>query len=397
MKFGKLQKWTLGAMAALLAAGAAWVETSHAGPEGQPAAGKPDAATHPADAVDLDEMQAKAITIQPVGRHAFARRHAAVGSIGFNEDLAVQVFPPYQGRIIETFAELGQQVAKGQKLYTIASPDLVQAESSLIAAAGVNALASAALARAQDLVGTLGMAQKDYQQAVSDQQTAEANLKAARAAVRVFGKSDADIDAMVARRRIDPALVVSSPIAGRVTARAAQPGLFVQPGAAPAPYAVADLSNLWMLASVAETDSPDLHAGQQVKVQVMALPGRQFTARVAVLGAAVDAATHTLQVRSVVADPDHELRPGMLATFEIATEKPVMSTAVPLDGVVREGDGSYSVWTTADRRHFRQHTVKLGLQQDGLDQIVDGLRGDELVVTQGAVLLSNMLVAPVTD
>ena len=397
MKQGNIHKWSIGAIAALLAVGSGWTGLRHAGPEALAATPTSTPTAHAADAVDLNETQAKAVTIQSAGQHAFSSRRTAVGSIDFNEDLSVQVFPPYQGRIIQTFAELGQHVAKGQKLYTIDSPDLVQAESALIAAAGVADLTSAALARARDLVANQGLAQKDFQQAVSDQQTAEASLKAAREAVRVFGKSESEIDALVARRRIDPALVVASPIAGQITARAAQPGLFVQPGNGPAPYAVADLSNLWMMANVAESDAPGMRVGLPVTVKVMALPDREFSARIAALGATVDPGTHTMQVRSVVADPEHLLRPGMLATFTIDTGRPVMSVAVPLDGVVREGDGTHTVWTTQDRRHFTKRTVNLGLQQDGLDQIVDGLHGDELVVTTGAVLLSNLLDAPPTD
>jgi hypothetical protein len=90
-----------------------------------------------------------------------------------------------------------------------------------------------------------GIAQKDLEQAVSDQQSAEGALKAARDAVRVFGKTEAEIDRYVATRKIDPLLVVPCPITGEITARNAAPGLFVQPGNPPAPYTVADISTMW--------------------------------------------------------------------------------------------------------------------------------------------------------
>ena len=77
------------------------------------------------------------------------------------------------------------------------------------------------------------------------------------------------IDRIIAERKADPILVVPSPITGRVTARNAAPGLYVQPGNPPAPYSVADISTMWMLANVAENDSPALQVGQEVKVKVM--------------------------------------------------------------------------------------------------------------------------------
>jgi len=284
-------------------------------------------------------------------------------------------------------------VEKGAPLYTIDSPDLVQAESTLISAAGVYELTTAALARAKDLFATQGLAQKDMQQAVSDQQTAEGALKAARDAVRVFGKSEAEIDAIVAKRKIDPSLVVKSPIAGRVTARAAQPGLLVQPGSAPAPYSVADTSRMWMIANVAESDSPLFKTGQDVRVKVMAFADRDFSGKISVIGETVDPNTHTVVVRSEISDPKHELRPGMFATYVIHTGAPLNSVAVPLDGVTREGDGTMSVWVTGDRRHFTRRSVTLGMQQDGFHQITSGLKAGETVVTKGAVFMSNMLNA----
>jgi cobalt-zinc-cadmium efflux system membrane fusion protein len=209
--------------------------------------------------------------------------------------------------------------------------------------------------------------------------------------VRIFGKSDADIDAMIAKRKVDSTLVVPSPVTGRVTARFAQPGLFVQPGNAPAPYAVADLSTMWMLANVTENDVSKLHVGEDVKARVAAFGDEEFAGRIKAIGASIDPTTHTVLVRSELRDPGHELRPGMLATFVIQVADPVTSVAIPLSGVVREGDGTMTVWVTNDRRKFMRREVTVGLQQDGFDQISSGARPGELAVVEGAILLSNIL------
>ena len=341
--------------------------------------------------VELNETQAKSVKVEPAGERTFVIQREAVGSIDFNQDMTVQVFSPYQGKIVGLFANLGDEVVKGQKLYTIDSPDLGQAESNLIAAAGVLEFTTKTLARDKKLYETQGISQKELEQAISDQQSAEGALKAARNAVRLFGKTEAEVDQIVARRKIDPIMVVPSPITGRITARNAAPGLLVQPGAVPAPYSVADISTMWMLAYVIESDSPLFHVGQEVKVKVMAFPDRVFEGKISRIGAAVDPTTHRLLVRSEIRDPKHELRPGMFATFVIRTGDSVRSIAVPVDGVVREGDGTMTVWVTTDRKTFTQRTVKLGLQQDGYHQIVDGLQPGELVATEGALYLSNAL------
>jgi len=350
--------------------------------------------------LELNEKQLDLVKIAPVGEQVFPIQQEAVGSIDFDEDLSVQVFTPYQGKIISAFAQVGDEVKQGQPLFTIDSPDLLQAESTLIATAGVYDLTTKALARVQKLyatAGTGGIAEKDVQQATSDQMTAEGALKAARAALRVFGKTEDEINTMVAQRRLDSVLVVKTPITGKVTARNAQPGLLVQPGNAPAPYSVADISTLWMVANVPEIDTSPLKLGQAVKVSVMAYPGRVFEGKITTLGATVDPNLHALLVRSEIQDPRHELRPGMLANFVIFTADPVSSTAVPVDGVVREGDGTMTVWITTDHHHFAQRVVKIGLTHGGYDQILDGLKQGELVVTEGAVFLDNMLTPETTD
>jgi membrane fusion protein, heavy metal efflux system len=360
-----------------------------AAPEATPG---PKAASAPAaNVVELLETQLKAVKVEVASEREFAIEKSAVGSIDFNEEMLTQVFTPYQGRIAELFAKVGDEVKKGQSLFTIDSPDLVQASSTLISSAGVLELTSRNLERMKMLYAARAAAQRDFEQATSDNQTAEGAYRAARDAVRIFGKTDAEMDRIVEKRQVDPILVVPSPISGRITARNASPGLLVQPGNPPAPFTVADISTMWMLANVAESDSPSFKVGQEVKVSVLAYPDRAFGGRISTIGATVDPVTHRVLVRSEIDDPDHLLRSGMFANFVIQTGDPMHSVAVPVDGVVREGDGTMTVWVTADRRRFTMRPVKIGLLRDGYYQILDGLRPGELVATEGALFLSNAL------
>ena len=345
-----------------------------------------------ATSVTLSDKQLTSVKVEPAGEHEFPVEKTAVGSIDFNEDMTVQIFTPYQGKIIALYAQVGDEVKKGQILFTIDSPDLLQAESTLIAAVGVMDLTTRNLARVQELYKTLAVSQAVVEQAVSDQMTAEGNLRAARDSVRIFGKSNAEIDRIVAERTADPTLVVPSSIDGRVTARNGQPGLFVQPANPPAPYSVADISTMWMLANIAESDVAALRVGQEVKVSLLAYPGKVFNGRIWSIDAMVDPNTHRMLVRSAIDDPDHQLRSGMFATYVIRTGDPVRSLAIPLDGVVREGDGTNTVWVTADRRKFSQRVVTTGMQNGGYRQILEGLQPGELVATDGAVFLSNMVL-----
>jgi membrane fusion protein, heavy metal efflux system len=354
--------------------------------------GKPaDAAAKDKNTVDLSDSQVALVKVEPIEEHDFPSEKEAVGSIDFNEDMSVQVFTPYQGRIIALFGSVGDDVKKGQTLFTIDSPDLLTAESTLIAAAGVLELTTRSLARLTELYKTLAISQRDLEQAKSDQQTAEGNLRAGRDSVRLFGKTDAEIDRIVATRSADPTLVVPSPITGRITARNAAPGLFVQPASPPAPFIVTDINTMWMLADVAEADSPAFRVGQEVQVRINAFPGRTFDGKITTIGASVDPNTRRVLVRSEIKDPQHELRSGMFAVFTITVGPPVRSPGIASDGIVREGDGTMTIWVTADRRRFTRRTVKIGDIHNGFRQILEGVRIGELVATAGALFLSNTL------
>jgi cobalt-zinc-cadmium efflux system membrane fusion protein len=342
--------------------------------------------------VELSEKQAGSLKIGTVESRNFERFKTAVGTIDFNENVLVQISTQYPGKIIKAFFNVGDDIKQGEILFTIDSPDLLLAESTLLASAGVLELQKRTLARVTQLIKAGGSAQKDVDQATSDQQTAEGNYKAARNAARVFGKTDAEIDRILDERKVDSTLVVPSPISGRIIARNAAPGFLTQPGSTPAPYTVADVSTMWMIANVIETDAPAYKVKQEVEVKVPAYPDRVFKGHVTTVGATIDPTTHRQLVRSEIDDPEHLLRSGMFASFKIHVGEPIRSLAVPANGIVREGDGTMTVWVTADRRRFTKRTVKVGLQQNGWDQILEGLEPGDVVVTDGAVFLSNKLL-----
>lgn len=278
--------------------------------------------------LELSPSQLAAVKIGPVGTYRFPVKVEEVGSIGFPED-----------------------------------PATVQAESTLIGAAATLEVTNKELARAKALGETNGIAQKELEQATSDQQTAQAALKAARDAVRALGETDADINQMIAAGRLE-----SEPPKHR-----------------------------WAVANVIESDAPLIQVGQPIEVRVTAYADRTFKGKISKIYATVDPNTHREEVRCEIEDPNDELRVGMLANFTVRIRNPVEETAIPANGAVREGDGTMTAWVTTDRHYFTQRVMKTGLQEDGEVQILGGLRPGELVVTDGAIFLDNMLQAPPSD
>ena len=282
--------------------------------------------------VQLSAGQLRAVTIEPIGTYSFPNDKEEIGSVSFDE-----------------------------------APAIVQDESALLGAAATSVLTAKELGRARDLYSAgNAVAQRELEQAISDQQTAAATLKAARETVRADGKTDAEIDQMIAAGSID----------------------IVQ---------AADKSIRWVVTNVPESDIPLFHVGQEIDVKVEAYSGRDFKGTISRIYAAVDPNTHRVAIRGEVSDPQNELRPGMLAKFSIRYAEPEQAIAIPEKGVVREGDGTMSAWVTTDRQHFIQRKINVGVLRDGRYQVLEGLRSGELAVTDGGVFLSNILEAPPTE
>jgi cobalt-zinc-cadmium efflux system membrane fusion protein len=376
------------------AAGGIWAVVPHAADGGETAQPVSVAGKVQAEVVRIAPDQAAALDVGPPGQHQFQNLRRTIGIIDFNQDHTTRVYSAQQGRIVQVLVKAGDEVRAGQTLYTVAVPEMAQAGSALISASATLHSANETLRRAEALARENSIPQKELQQAQAEQQTAKAAYDAARQALRLFDLSDADIARMERERQVGKEVAVKSPMAGRVTARAAQPGLLVQAGADPAPVTVSDLRTLWMVASVPESEFSYYRVGQPVQVRVQAWPDKVFEGKVSYVGDSVDADSRRLTVRAEVSDPQRALRPQMSADFSITIAAPQDSVAVPAEAVVREGDGSDVVWVASDSDEhgprFTRRKVVRGQTSQGLVQITRGLEGSERIARRNALFLSSL-------
>jgi cobalt-zinc-cadmium efflux system membrane fusion protein len=353
--------------------------------------------------VSLDEQQMPHITLVTIDQQGFRAEKRATGKIAFNEDVMTPVFSPYTGRVQRLLAQPGDTLKPGAPLAELYTPDLVQAESDLIATAAAVGKATTALKLAQrteerqhQLYLNKAAALKEWEQAQADARTAESDLHAAEAGLvaardrlRLFGKRDADIAQIERARTIDSTATVVSPLAGTVTTRKVSPGQYIRPDNTDPLFLIADLSKMWMLANVYESDVPLIKVGQPVEVQVMAYPDEVFKASIVYIAAAADPVTHRVEVRTVVDNHGQKLKSEMFATFRIITDGDMQAPAVPLSAIVRDGENT-RVWVAQGANQFARRDVSIGVEQDGFVQILSGVQPGERVVSDGSLLLSNM-------
>jgi len=354
------------------------------------------------DRVQVTADQMHQLSLTKVELHPFRVRKHAIGQIGYNEDTSTAVLSPFTGRVTRLIAKIGQTVKRGEPLFEVDSPEVVQPQNDFIAAATTANKARSALDLAQivenrlkDLYEGKAAPLKEWQQAgaqlvaaENDMRSAEIALEAARARLRIIGFSDDEIADLKDKGRIRRATPVVAPIDGTVVARKVGPGQFVRNDSGDALYTIADLSTMWLKAQVPENELPYIRVGQEVEVKVGALPGRVFRAHITTISASTDLTTRRTVVRSEVANPDGALKAEMFANFKIVTGADEHSPSVPVEAVIREGNFAV-VWVEEGPMLFRRSPVKIGIEQDGRVQIRDGLQVGASIVGRGAIFVDN--------
>jgi membrane fusion protein, heavy metal efflux system len=342
------------------------------------------------------------LTIQPVADHDFRAEHITEGKIAVDEDRSTPVFSPYTGRVSQLMVKPGDQVAKGQPLFVIEASDTVQAQNDFITAmTGLNKAKSALdLAqlqdtRAKDLFEGRAVPLKDYQQsqatliqAQNDLRSSQTALEAARNKLQILGFDDAAIAYFQEKGRLDPSTTVFSPIAGTVVQRKAGPGQFINSGASDPVYVIGDLSTVWLIAFVRETDAAIVSVGQQISFNVLALPAHPFAAHVDYVSAAIDPNTRRLLVRATVDNKDGLLKPEMFANVTIFSSGDHPAVGVPKQALIYEGDQVH-LWVAHDDKSIELRQVKTGLINGDLVEINGNLKAGEQIVTKGSLFIDR--------
>ncbi len=207
-------------------------------------------------------------------------------------------------------------------------------------------------------------------------------LGAARESLRLLGVSDGDIDAIVRSGAPMRQVPIRATSGGVVMRRTAVPGLYAQPETAL--YEVADLSRVWVNASVFAGDIARIHRGDVARFLANG-DGTDVEARVALIEPSIDAATRTARVRLEVANPGTRWRPGAFGEVSfVATSRSAM--VVPRDAIIDPGDGRY-VFVDAGEGRFEARRIEAGATIGDVTEVLSGLREGERVVVRGAFLL----------
>ena len=315
----------------------------------------------------------------------FVEELRASGRVDFNELFLSRIGANVTGRVSDILAIPGQVVKQGDILAKITSTELTQSQLSFLKAKSASQLADQAANRARILYKEDVIALAELQKREAEASSAKAEYRASNDQLRVQGMDQPSIDRLAKSGVIESINNVIATIPGEIVERKINKGQVVQP--ADALFTVADLSSLWAVSEIPESNAYLIHKGQKVTLVIPALRGSSIEGVVAHVDSIVNPQTRTVVVRMEVPNKDGLIKPGMLATMMIESQ-PTERLLVPSSAVIRE-DNHDHVFIREDEDTYRMVTVKLGPEGRGYRPVISGLKDGQEIAVNGAFHLNT--------
>ena len=318
--------------------------------------------------IDAAVQQNMNVVTRRVERRDISHEIRTVGSLDYDQERMVSVTTKYPGFIEKTYVNyIGQPVTKGEPLFEIYAPELVQTEQELLAALRYSRQLESAPADARDRARSL--------------------IEAARQRLAYWDVSPEQIARLEETGEVFRTLQVLAPASGVVMLR--MPGLegmATQPGMEL--LHIADLSNLWLTVEVFDNQLPWIDVGSAATVSLSYFPGVTYRGRVRYIEPEVSEKTRTVQLTLDVPNRDGRLRVGMYATVVFEPVAAANALTVPAEAVLRTGQRDLVIVALGGGR-FAPREVVLGPRADGSVQVLEGLADGDEVVTSAQFLIDS--------
>jgi cobalt-zinc-cadmium efflux system membrane fusion protein len=338
-----------------------------------------------------EEVQRAGIVTEQVLRGEFRTSRDFPGTVGPNQRAVAEITTLVRGRVVDVYADLGQEVQGGSLLAILYSSELGMAQSAYLKANAKLYVAERAYNRAKSLLEEKVIGVAEAQRREGDMISARAEAREAKDRVQLLGMGEDAIRRLGRDQKILSYVPIEAPFEGRVITRNITKGEVVE--TTEKLFTVADLSEVWVLANIPEKDIPYIPRestpqAQRVEVRVTAYSEEPFYGRITYVGDVLNAATRTMNLRIEVPNPARKLKPEMYATIRIYSDTEHDVLVLPEAAIQREREKTF-VFVQRDPQAFEVREVSIGPSNGAVVKVLDGLREGETVVTHGAFILKS--------
>ena len=332
---------------------------------------------------DAQRAKLQIVTLASVKFHPTLE---ATGTVAFNGDRSTSVLSPISGPVARIVTTLGASVVAGQTLATVSSPDFATAVATYRKAEEMVRNTNRILTLDEKLFANDALAHSELDQARTDASAALADRDAAVASMRSLGVDNATINAIRDGKQASPVEgAVRAPIPGIVVEKLINPGQLLQAGMTAA-FTVADLSTMWIFASVYGADVSAVSAGQSAEI-IADGSAKPVSARVDYVAPIVDPGTKATSVRLIAGNGSQLLKRDMFVRIRIFSTKERNGLLVPAAAVLRDEDNLPFVFLANADGSFSRRRVTLGARVGEKYEITAGLTAGDKVLADGALFV----------
>jgi membrane fusion protein, heavy metal efflux system len=348
---------------------------------GTPEEEPPPALVHKGDKIFVPENSPlrQRLAVEPAPAQDTNAVVSAPGVVEADPARTITVLPPGAGRVHELKVSLGDRVSKGQVLALIDSPDLAQAYDDNDKAASLARLGAKNLKYQEEQFKIGAAAQRDLDQARSDNEQAVAEYTRTREHLRAMG---ADENARGDARL----LAVRAPRPGCIITLTTAPGTTINDATQPI-MTLADLSVVWVTALVAEKDIANVKANQSAEINVDAYPARTLHGKVLFVSDVMESDSRRNKTRIAFDNPDLFLKPNMFAT--VILKAPALRRVVLPSSALLMNNDRTTVFIATAPWTFERRAVQPILEESSQVAISSGVAPGEQVVVKGGILLND--------
>ncbi len=311
------------------------------------------------------------------------------GTVEANAYKETPVLPIAGGIVREVGAQLGDKVARGQKLAVIFSTEFSEAQAGYLKMQAEIERHHHHYQRIEKLVEIGAASREEFEQAAAEYKMEQANLSAMRQRLLLFGMTAKQLEEMSKAGQVSSLITVEAPTSGTILSRTVNAGEVVMMGKEM--FRIGDLSRVWVIGQLYEKDFAAVRVGTAAAITTAAYPGRNFGGRVSYIDPRVDAQTRTSQVRVEVTNPAEMLRLGMFVDVGFGNSSATTGgqgvVAVPRTALQFIGGKQVVYIATGKPGAFAQRDVTAGQEMNGLIPIYSGVAVGDRVVTEGSFLL----------
>ena len=320
----------------------------------------------------MNQIRLDTVSIKPVYNEL-----SLIGKITFDQEKVARIYPLVSGNVAEVKVSLGSYVKKGQVLAVIRSSEMAGAENDLVSARSNLAISEKNFAAASDMYKSGIVSDKEFTQSQKELEKAKSEMNRASTVISIYGNSSTDY-------------IVTSPISGFIVEKFINANMQIRPDNSTSLFTISDLTKVWALANVYESDIAEIYENEQVDITTISYPDKKFKGKIDKIYNVLDPDTKTMKVQIQLENKDYLLKPEMFVSAIVHHKTNDVMLSIPASSVIFDRN-QYWVLVYRGKCNVKTQKVDIVTSNSVNSYVRSGVVAGDQIITNRQLLIYNAI------